>query len=297
MIAVKARHLLVVFFVLCSCICNAQNVQRIFTFDRGQEFQKETFLSSTFVIQRGSQKMNIKSSSTVNKTYKITDVNDDAYTFEVTIPKMDVKINALGNELHYNSNTDIDTTSRIEKALDFMVGKTNTVLVNRRGIILSESDYSSYLANDTLLSFAGIQGESFIKGSQFVLIPNFVNKPLGVGYKWSDTSTVNNQKLKTNFWIDGRTDKNTIIKFTSTAKGNTINSNSSGTYVLDNTSGVLVQRLIQSISTGYIILGQEVYAITRRINLSETCVEKKTEEANKPARGLNLADSIVHQTF
>lgn len=227
--------------------------------------------------------MNIKSTSTVNKNYKIKEVNDEGYTFKVTIPKMDVKIKALGNELHYNSDTAIDSTSKIEKALDFMVGKTNTVLVNRRGIILSESDYSSYLANDTLLSFAGIQGESFIKGTQFALIPNFVNKPLGVGYKWSDTSTVNNQKLKTNFWIDARTDKNIIVKFTSTAKGRTINSNTNGTYVLDNTSGVLVQRLIQSISTGYIILGQEVYAITRRINLSETCVEKKGGEASTSA--------------
>ncbi len=296
MVAVKSP-LLVALFVLCCCICNAQSLQRIFSFERGQDFQKETFLSSTFVIQRGSQKMNIKSTSTVNKTYKIKEVNDEAYTFEVTIPKMDVKINALGNELHYNSDTPIDTTSKIETALDFMVGKTNTVLVNRKGIILSESDYSSYLANDTLLSFAGIQGESFIKGSQFILIPNFVNKPLSVGYKWSDTSTVNNQKLKTNFWIDGRTDNNTIIKFTSIAKGATINSNTSGTYVLDNKSGVLVQRLIQSISTGYIILGQEVYAITRRINLSETCAEKKENEANQPSPAINLSDTIVQKSF
>lgn len=293
----KTRPLLVVFFVLCSCICKAQSVQRIFSFDSGVEFQKETFLSSTFVIQRGGQKLNIKSTSTVNKIYKINEVNDDAYTFDVTIPKMDVKIIALGNELHYNSEKAIDTTSRIENALKFMVGKTNTVLVNRKGIILSDNDYSTSLANDTLLSFAGIQGESFIKGKQFVLIPNFVNKPLGVGFKWTDTSTVNNQKLKTNFWIDNITDKNTIIKFTSTAKGVSINSNTNGTYVLDNNSGVLVQRIVQSISTGYIILGQEVYAITRRINLSETCIEKKEGEANNPTPVINLSDNIVKKPF
>ena len=293
----KTRPLLVVFFVLCSYICNAQSLQRIFSFDQGEEFQKQTFLSSTFVIQRGGQKLSVKSTSNVSKTYKIKDVNDDAYTFEVTIPKMDVKLNALGNELRYNSEQAIDTTSKIEKALKFMVGKTNTVLVNRKGIILSDNDYSSSLANDTLLSFAGIQGESFIKGKQFVLIPNFVNKPLGVGYKWSDTSTVNNQKLKTNFWIDAITEKNTVIKFTSTAKGVSVNSNTNGTYVLDNNSGVLVQRLIQSISTGYIILGQEVYAITRRINLSETCVEKKEGEANNPTPVINLSDNIVKKPF
>ena len=296
MLAVK-RPFLIVFFVLCNCICSAQTVQRIFTFDPGEEFEKETFLSSTFVIQRGTQKLNVKSTSTVNKIYKITDVNDDAYTFEVTIPKMDVKIKALGNELHYNSEKAIDTTSKIESALNFMVGKTNTVLVNRKGIIVSDNDYSSYLANDTLLSFAGIQGESFIKGSQFVLIPNFVNKPLGVGFKWSDTSTVNRQKLKTNFWIDALTEKNTIIKFTSNAQGNSINSNTNGTYVLDNNSGVLVQRIVQSISTGYIILGQEVYAITRRINLSETCVEKKEGEAKNPTPVINLSDNIVKKSF
>ncbi len=295
--AVKTKTILVVFFVLCSCVCNAQTVQRIFTFEPGEEYKRETLLSSTFVIQRGEQKLDIKSSSSVHKTYKITNINDDAYTFEVSIPKMEVTINAVGNELHYNSEKPIDTTSKIQTALKFMVGKTSTVLVNRKGIILSETDLSENMANDTLLSFAGIQGESFIKGSQFVLIPNFVNKPLSVGYKWTDTSTVNNQKLKTQFWIDTRTDKNTIIKFTSSAKGGSINSNTNGTYILDNNSGVLIQRLIQSISTGYIIMGTAIYAITRRVNISENCVkigEEKTS-LNVDSSATGVSNNIANK--
>ena len=273
---IKIKHLLVIFFILSSCVVKAQTVQRIFTFEKGDEFKKQSFLNSTFIIQRGSQQLDISSSSAVDKTYKITDVNDDTYKFVITIPKMDVEINSIGQKLVYDSEKQIDTTSKIANALKYIVGKTCTVLVDRKGEILSDNDSFAKLANDTLLSFAGIQAESFNKGSQFALIPQFVlaNKTLRRGYTWTDTSSYKDQKLKTKFWVDTLTAENTVVKFKSSITGNSINSNTTGTYVLDNKSGVLIQTLVQSISTGYMVYNNAVYAITRRISLSESCIKK-----------------------
>ncbi|MEO8884652.1 MAG: DUF6263 family protein [Mucilaginibacter sp.] len=278
----KTQLLLTVFFVFCSCISNAQTVQRIFTFEKGDNYQKRTFLNSTFIIQRGAKALTVTSSSSVYKTYKVTDVSDKAYTFKVSIPKMDVVITAAGASMHFDSEKDIDTTSKIETALKYMVGKHSDVLVDRTGIILSDDDFSDKLANDTLLSFAGIQPESFIKGSQFNVIPNFVVKRgIKKGYKWKDTATFSRQKMTTRFWIDQVTPTNTIIKFKSFVTGDLVNSNSTGTYIVDNKSGILVQRLIQSISTGYQILNGVVYSTTRRISLSEDCA-KKDEKTSLP---------------
>ncbi len=80
--------------------------------------------------------------------------------------------------------------------------------------------------------------------------------------------------MKTNFWIDRITPTNTIVKFKSAVIGNLVNSNSTGTYIVDNKTGMLVQRLIESISSGYQILNNIVYSTTRRTSLSEDCIKK-----------------------
>lgn len=264
------------FFILVQYTAAAQMHHRVFTFSPGDEFQKEIRLNSTCVIQRGKQRLDISSSSALTKSYKVTAVSDTVYDFMVTIEKIDDKINSQGKELHFNSenaNT-IDTTSRIHNVLRYLMGKPSAVSVNKNGIILSAVDANAALASDTLFAFAGLPEEPFIKGTHFGLIADFsTNKALKKGYAWKASSGTQNQQMTTNFLIDEVTDKITVIKFKSTIKGVYLNSNSNGTYILDNKSGLIIQRLVESISTGYQLQNKILYATTRRISLAEDCVK------------------------
>jgi hypothetical protein len=268
--------LLSIFFIMVASAVYPQALHRVFTFQTGDEYQKQIRLNSNCTIQRGKQKLDIVSSSVLTKSYKVTGITDTAYDFSVTIEKMEDKINSLGRELYYNSESSTDTTSQIKKALKYLVGRSSRATINRHGIILSATDVASVFANDTLFAFTGVPEEPLVKGARFSLIADFsTGKAIKKGYVWDTSLPGKKQSMTTHFVIDNITDAVTVIKFTSVVKGQYLNSNTNGTYVLDNKSGIIIQRLVESVSTGYEIQNKKIYATTRRISLSEECIKKK----------------------
>lgn len=254
---------------------------RVFNFRQGDMFEKKIHLNSTCSIQRGKQILNINSSSVVTRSYLVTAASDTAYQFTITIKKMDDLINFHGKSLHFNSENAIDTTSQIHKVLRYMMAKPSYVSINKRGIILSAIDGDGDLATDTLTAFAGLPDQNLNKGSHFDLIADFSSsKALKKGYSWTVSSSTPGERMTTDFVIDNITDTITIVKFTSSIKGQYLNSNSNGTYILDNRSGIVMQRLVESVSTGYQLKNHVLYATTRRISLAEDCVKVTTTNAS-----------------
>ena len=266
----KKALALTMLIVFGGYICNAQSVKRVFDFTTGDEFEKQSVLKSTTNIQRGTQKLLVSSSSTITKLYKVTETIDTTAKLDITIKKMDNVISALGQLLHYDSEKGADTTSKIQKSLNSMLNTPVTVQINKTGKILSSDESALKIINDSLLVFAGIQSETFTKGSQFTLTPKFnMSDRVKPGYVWMDTVTLDQQKMITRFWIDDISDGHTIVKFQSKLTSSYLNSNTTGTYVLDNRSGMIIQRLVQSISNGYQVMNSLVYITNRSISLSE----------------------------
>jgi hypothetical protein len=265
----KKMLVLTMLIFLGGYICRAQSVPRTFIYQVGDEFEKQSILKSSTNIQRGTQKLLVSSSSNITKLYKVTAV-DTATKFDITIKKMDNVISSLGQLLHYDSEKGVDTTSKIQKSLNSMLNKPVIVKVSKTGKILSVDESALETINDSLLVFAGIQSETFTKGGQFNLTPNFtISEKIKPGYVWMDTVTTDQQKMISRFWIDDIADGNTIIKFQSKLTSAYLNSNTTGTYVLDNYSGMVIQRLVKSISNGYQIMNSQVYVTSRTISLSE----------------------------
>ncbi|RZA02890.1 MAG: hypothetical protein EOP47_05300 [Sphingobacteriaceae bacterium] len=273
----KRSIVLTTLFLLGGYICSAQS-KRAFTFTPGDEFEKQSILKSTANIQRGNQRLTVSSSSNITRLYKVTEV-DTAAKMDVTITKMDNIISALGQLLHYDSEKGVDSTSKIQKSLGSMLNKPVKVSVNKNGKIVSSDESALQTINDSLIVFAGIQSEPFIVGNQFNLTPNFtVSERIKPGYAWLDTVKTDQQQMITRFWIDDVTYDHTVVKFQSKLTSTYMNSNTTGTYVVDNYSGMIVQRLVQSISNGYQVMNSLVYVTNRSISLSE-------EVALRPVKG------------
>lgn len=274
------KRVLVAILILTGYAASAQQ-HRVFAFQQGDEFEKQIHLNSTCSIQRGKQILNISSSSVLSKLYQVTAVSDTAYQFSVTIKKMDDMINFQGKRLHFNSDSEIDTTSQIHKVLKYMMAKPSFVSVNKTGVILSATDANAALSSDTLVAFAGLPEQVFAKGRHFDLVADFSSAKAKKGYSWTVSSAAKNQKMTTDFVIDNVTDAVTIVKFKSSIKGEYLNSNSNGTYILDNKSGIIIQRLVESVSTGYQLKNHVLYAVTRRISLAEECTKIYQTNASK----------------
>ncbi len=262
---------LLLLFVLTNFAAIAQEGHRVFTFKSGEEYQTEILTNSKAIVQRGKQTLNVNTVSTATKLFTATLSNERGYTFNVKIKKMQNEIDAMGQKLYYNSETKGDSTSIILKALDFMLNKPVDVQVNKYGVIQSFTDYKAEMATDTLVAFAGLQPEAFEKGTLLSIIADFTYNPgIKKNFSWGDSIEIDKQRLISKFWVEDITEKTAIIKFTSSITTKLLNSNQNGTYVIDNATGIIQEKILYTISTGYqISAGGIVYAVSRSTSVSE----------------------------
>ncbi|KQB99995.1 DUF6263 family protein [Pedobacter sp. Hv1] len=265
------KNTLLLLLLLVTFTVNAQDKRRVFALKQGDEFQREILTNSKAVIQRGKQTLSVNSVSSLTKSYVVTSTSANGNVMNVKIKKMDNLIDALGQRLQYNSESRKDSSSIIERALNHMVNKPVEVTVDKNGVILYSNSYKSEMATDTLVAFAGIEPEIFERGTLLNLFADVTYNPsIKKGFTWTDSVQINGQKLNTKFWVEDITPKNTIIKFSTKIVSQLINSNSNGTYIVDNESGLIIEKLVYTISTGYqISAGRVIYAVSRSTSLSE----------------------------
>lgn len=268
---IKFKLTLVVFFLLTNLATKAQENRRVIKLNVGDEFQREILVNSNSALQRGDQTLEISSVSSLSKSYIVKSSSPTASNIMVKINKMDNLINSLGKQLYYNSEQKLDSTSHIQKALAYMVNKPADVTIDKYGVVLSSNVYKSEFATDTLVAFAGVAPEIFEKGVLLGLFADLTySTNLKKGFSWTDSVTINRQKLNTKFWIEDVNDKTSVIKFSTSIVSPMINSNSNGTYVVENATGLIRERLIYSVSTGYqSSAGGVLYAVSRSTSISE----------------------------
>jgi len=153
--------------------------------------------------------------------------------------------------------------------LQKMVNAQSSVAVNNKGEILSVRRPA--VANDTLLSFAGIQPENLSAGSTMQFMVSFpLNPSLKKGYTWK-TST---SSAETNYTIYAVSSLTTTITYKVSVLGGSLNSRINGTMLIDNNTGVVLKRYSQSVSTGYEMVNGIVYTATRRTAVTEISNKK-----------------------
>lgn len=248
----------------------AQDGHRTFNFKNNEEYQTDITVNSQSIVQRGKQVLNINSTSTVSKISKVLAIGDKDYTFNIKIASMDNLIQGMGKKLHYNSDTKLDG-STIKNALDYIINKPVNVKIDKYGIIENFNAEKVHFATDTLLAFAGIQREVFQKGMLFNLVADITySKNLLKGHNWTDVSTTADEKITTKFWIESVNENNIVLKFTSASIGKLVNSNSNGTYLVDNRTGIILEKLVYVVSVGYEVSADKViYAVSRSSSIFE----------------------------
>lgn len=245
---------------------------RSLSFKKGDEFQKTTLVNSTTVLQRGNQKFDIKSNSSVTKNYNVTGESNTGFAVAVVTKRITDTLFAIGKSMQYNSDNPTDTSSFIQKRLTAMVGQTTSVTLTKHDTITQISGQGNQVVNDTLFAFTGLQPEQLVKGSSLGLTVNSMAMvAMKKNYTWADDRTDGSTNIKSTFWIQAKDDKTTIVAFESTQRQPYTNSNTNGVYVIDNATGVILTRQMQSITTGYQVLNNVVYAASRRTAFTESC--------------------------
>jgi hypothetical protein len=266
-------YLAAAFFMAAVGPAMAQGVHRDLNLKKGDEFQRQIVIKSNCLLQRGSQKLNLSTYSSVTKIYKINNISGNHATISITISKIIDSLNALGQKVVFNSDKRPDPDSFIQMALLQMIGKPAMITVDEKGKISTVQ--KQLPMDDTLLSFTGIQNEGLAAGHLIEFTTGFPANPfLKKGYSWTD-STVS---TISHFTIYAATSRTTTITYSTASLAGNLNSRINGVMLVDNESGIILKRSTQSVTTGYELVKGVIYTATRRTATSEVCY-KTTDQA------------------
>jgi hypothetical protein len=246
-------------------IVAAQSVHREFRLKNGDTYRRQVLVRSNSLLQRGGQRLNLSTYSNITKIYKVTG-SDDRQTVNIIINKIVDSIDALGQWVIFDSDKRPDPNSYIQTALSQLVGKTASVTVDEDGKILSVQ--KRLPADDTVLSFTGIQNENFVKGNLLDLTTDLPAGPmLKKDLTWTD-STANTVTKFTVYAVNSRT---TTITYATTDHSGNLNSRINGVLLVENGTGLVLKRSTQSVTTGYELVKGVIYTATRRTATTEIC--------------------------
>lgn len=268
----KIQISIIALAILSVTAVNAQTTKRVFTLKTGDKYLKQTSVVSSSILQRGDVRVTIGSSSTVAKSYQVTKVDTAEFAFNIATRKVMDTVELGDKQLAFSSAKKLDTAEKMANILQNLLGKPTEISVDKNGIIASLKT-APRTTDDTVLDFAGIHPEEYTPGTKFGLLTSIkVDGALKRNYSWTDTAELTGGgNVITKFSVAGHTSSSTIIKFASIGKQRSENSNSTGEYVIDNETGIIKQRVIQTVSTGYTVYKNKVFAATRRTALSESC--------------------------
>jgi len=257
------------------CVCSAQTAVRVLNFSKGDAFEKKTVITSACRLRQGTQTLNINSSAAVTKMYTVNDASASNLTFSVATSQITDTINSMGQQMVYNSARPADTSSFIHTALNNIVNNPVLVSVNRHGTISSAARVPVQQRSDVVLAYGGIQQPQYNLGDELDLAAGFVsNAAFTKGFSWTDSLTGKSIKTVITYTIQQTDDANTSVSFDGSITESYFTTNINGVLMIDNATGVIVQKMAQTASSGYNILNGVAYTEERSTSLSEYCIKK-----------------------
>ena len=249
----------------------AQGYNKVFVFAQGDTYETEVTTNSDAIVKRGNQQFKIKSKTVLTKKYLVQSVNGEKVDVQVNIDKLLCNLDVNGKKVNYDSSQKAENTSSIVNGIAYIVHKPIVVSLNKYGAIQAAEEYKAEMATDTLLAFAGIQSEVFTQSRIMSFLADFsYRQGLRAGHAWTDNGSQDGESSTVRFVVDDVNEQSTILRFTSKVTTPLVNTNSTGTYVLDNATGMIKEKYIYTISIGYqFSAGNITYAVSRATNRVE----------------------------
>ena len=236
----------------------------------GKTYLKQTVVRSESMLQNGTAKLNIHSVSSVTKTCKFETATGDAVTATLTTTQLADSINSGNEKFYFNSGAPANNTGKLSLALASVVGKEYVCTVSKNGTISAViKAYPSSLA-DSVFNFAGLEQEDLSAGKAFPLIADVATLvTLETGKRWGDTIATAKGRTIGEYWLEKNEGPVTVLAFIKSITNGGLNTQSTGTYTIDNATGVIVSREIKNTTTGYLSFRGAPYITTRQLVISE----------------------------
>ncbi len=210
----------VLLFAVTLATVGMANAQKI-AVSKGQK------LETTSVTKMSVEVMgqNIDNETTSTTEVEVKDASDNGYVFANTLKHMVVKSNAMGQDIHFDSDNKDDMQGQMGEAMKNTIGNPSEVTVDKQGKIVeikgAAADKKAPAGMNDMLNMSN----SLAKGQAYpVLLPLPVGKQLKPGDSWVDSSgTPETFKSVMTYTLKQITGDDVLVSFTGIiAKNGTI---------------------------------------------------------------------------
>jgi hypothetical protein len=261
--------------LLCSVLYTVSFAQDL-NLKKGDKYTIATLLSANMAIKRNDKQLNFSFKSAVTKSYHVTDANEMGYTIDVTTNHITDTIAAFDQKLAYSSDRAADPNSEIETGLSKMIGQTYLLSLDKSSKIVKVNDAEKAMADMKVAASAALYHKPLATGNFLNFGANFkLPAAAKKGTVWTDSATNGQLKLKTTYTIDEIQPTFTKILFRGTEIQAGINSNVNGALILENSTGVVLRRVLNIVTISKVTVGDKSFLAARKTLVSEICLKEK----------------------
>jgi hypothetical protein len=229
----------------------------------GDRFQKEVRINSNAVIQEGTQVVDAGFRLVVSQVYTVEGLSAAGPVFGVRTTRVVDTVISAGKSHTYSSQLLQDPGSLIENKIRKII---NTTYAAHAGTL---QPINSTGNRELLLELAGLRDDYIYPHGTNPLLPIPFEAGFSVGYKWTQVDSIEGERRATTYTLVSRSGNQATLTFASKSEGSTANTNSIGSLVFDTDSRLVLERLTQSVTAGYIRVNGVLCATDRKTAISE----------------------------
>ena len=282
------RKLFLGALILSAVSVSAQNVSRKALLLKGQQFEQQNQINMNITQEMGGQTMEIKMESSFNSLIDTKDETPAGYAVATTLKKVLMNMNAMGQEMTFDSDKKEDMDGQMGAAYKDKIGKTKEFVVSKDGIIteVKTKDTKEEESTGMMSSMMSGANEQQKEGANFQAFANIPAKGAKVGEAWTDSTRDGDSHSLTTYTLKQVTGDEGTVSLTGDLtisreiqqQGTTMQMQMSGTtsgeYTFDVKTGIIKTRKALTKTSGTVdVMGQSI-PMTMETNVVSTVTKK-----------------------
>jgi Family of unknown function (DUF6263) len=262
-----ASIFLFLFFSIPSAFC--QQVSGKIKMEQGQIYDISMQVKTSVAQQAGGQSIDFNVDATGYHSFKVTNATDDNNTLHHQIQRLKFSFEGMGPKRSFDSNEEKDLNGTFGKPIKEMLEKSYDIIIDTNGktlmafpekIKFAEMDNQMAIISNLLKDVLDlVQPPLKENNSFFKVLPDTI---VGKGGTWSESDSTANGRYNTAYSLSEITDSTIIIDFAGSSvtvskavmmgseTTTTMNNKSTGKIILDKTTKIIREKMINTESSG-----------------------------------------------
>ena len=269
------KKFLLVALVFSTIMASAQTVTRKIGLTKGQQLEQQSHVKMNMTQEMMGQSMEIKMESDITNLVEVKNAASNTYEVANTIKKVLMNMNAMGQDMKFDSDKKEDMDGQLGQAFKGKIGVPREFTVNNEGIITSlknKSEQKNEAAGGMMGGMMTMGDSEEKEGAAFNSLANIPAKGVKIGESWSDSTSDENGKTFTTYTLKEVNGGNGVVTLSSNSaisreleqQGMTMQMEMKGTttgeYTFDVATGIVKSRKATTKAAGTIdVAGQSVH--------------------------------------